>query len=69
MEKTDLTFISTDDLVVELMKRHDACIVTGVKFTDVKGDYKIMKRYGGHHFSLLALATKIIHDINMDVKE
>lgn len=60
----DLTFVPTLQLVEELKKRHDALIVCGVRFTDVKGAYKVLRVHNGHRFVCLSLLSNMESIIN-----
>ena len=62
----DITFASTEDLIAELLKRHDAMIITGTRFTNKNGEYIEVRRWVGHHYSLLALASHVMHVLNRE---
>lgn len=61
---TDLTFVPTLQLVDELKKRHDALVLMGVRFTDVKGAYKVLRIHHGHRFVCLSLLSNLESIIN-----
>lgn len=66
LEKIDLTFVQTDAMLDELMKRHDAMVFTGVRFTKVNGDY-IVKRYrNGNRFVCCGLMDTFQHMIEQE---
>ena len=65
MEETNaLTFSSTEDLLKELHKRHDALIVSGVKFTNVNGEYVLTRFFRGHHIVCLGLLNNMSSVVN-----
>jgi hypothetical protein len=65
-EKFDLTFCSSDELVKELNKRHDALIISGVKFTNINGEYKVIRNYFGHRLVCLGLLSNMSSLINIE---
>ena len=66
VRKPDLTFVDTEDIVEELIKRYDALVIVGAKFINVNGSYNILKRYGGHPFVMLALLDIVKHEVAHD---
>ena len=64
MKLEDLTFVSTAHLVEELKKRHDAIVISAVRFTDVKGAYKVLRVHNGHRFVCLSLLSNLESIIN-----
>jgi len=61
---TDLTFIQTKELIDELTKRHDALVVAGIKFTNVKGGYTVTRFHHGHRYVCLGLMANVESIIN-----
>lgn len=66
LEKIDLTFVSNDDLLNELVKRHDAIVITGVRFTKTNGDYVVMRRRNGNRFVCIGLLDTFRHLIEQE---
>lgn len=50
----DLTLIPTNDLVQELINRHDAVVLTGIKYT-TKEEYVTFRIYHGNRFTCAGL--------------
>lgn len=46
----DLSLTATSDLLEELVRRHDAVVLTGIKFTKANGEYVTFRRYAGNRF-------------------
>lgn len=46
----NLSLVPTDDLLDELFKRHDALVVTGMKFTASNGAYVTLRRFNGNRY-------------------
>lgn len=60
-----LELISTNDLLEELVRRHDAVVLTGVKFTnDRNGEYLTFCRHGGNRHACLGLLSVASHKIS-----
>lgn len=47
---TDLSLVQTSDLIEELVRRHDAVVLTGIKFTKENGEYVTFRRFNGNRF-------------------
>ena len=61
--KEDLTFTSTDSLLTELAKRHDALVVLGMRFT-TKDGYNITRYHRGHRYVCLGMLSNAQSLIN-----
>lgn len=59
----DLTFVSTQELIAELAKRHDGLVVAGIKFTSIT-NFNLTKHWGGNHFVILGILEDIKHQVN-----
>lgn len=71
--KSDLTLVSTDDLLDELSNRHDALVVSAVKFMNTKSDYVVLRRNSGNRFVCLGLldtlkSTIVDQELNSQFK-
>lgn len=62
-ETIDLTFVSTKEMIDELVKRHDGLIVAGIKFTS-QAQYILTKHWCGNHFVCLGVIEDMKHQIN-----
>ncbi len=74
----DLSLAPTSDLLEELVRRHDAVVLTGIKFTKENGEYVTFRRYHGNRFvcnGLISVVDQMIakeelaHTIAMDKSE
>lgn len=62
----DLSLVPTNDLVDEIVRRHDAVILTGIKFTQANGEYMTFRRYTGNRFVCGGLLNVINHMLAME---
>lgn len=62
-EVTDLTFISTKELIDEVARRHDGIVIAGIKFTS-QHHFKLTKHWAGNHFVCLGVLEDMKHQIN-----
>lgn len=61
--KTDLTFISSKELIDELAKRHDALVVLGMRFNKLN-QYSITRFHAGHRYVCLGMMSNMQSLIN-----
>lgn len=66
LEKIDLTFVSTDAMMDELVKRHDAIVITSVRFTKTDGAYVVLRRRNGNRFVCCGLIDTFRHMIEQE---
>ncbi len=62
-QATDLTFVSTADIIKEMAKRHDGMVIAGIKFT-TPTNFALTKYWGGNHFVCLGILEDMKHQIN-----
>lgn len=74
----DLSLVQTSDLLEEIVRRHDAVVLTGIKYTKQNGEYVTFRRFSGNRFtcngligvvSAMIAKEEINHTIAMDSSE
>lgn len=63
-QAVDLTFCQTAELIAELTKRHDAIVVTGIRFETNNGGYTVTRHHSGHRYVCLGLISNMESLIN-----
>jgi hypothetical protein len=51
----NLSTVSSNDLIQELVNRHDSIIISGIKLQDNKGNYLSLRRFNGNRLHCLGM--------------
>lgn len=63
MNNIDVSLIPVEDLIKELVRRHDGIIIAGIKFT-TQHNYVLTRHWSGNHFVCLGILEDAKHQIN-----
>lgn len=63
---SNLSLVQTNELLEELVRRHDAVVLTGIKFTKTNGEYITFRRYSGNRFMCNGLMSVLESMICME---
>lgn len=61
--KKDLTLTPTIDLINEIASRHDALVITGIRF-ETQEKYVLNRHFHGHRYICLGLLSSMENRIN-----
>lgn len=67
-DPTSITFFSTDDLIAELLTRHDAAVFGGVNFKTME-EYIVKVKHTGHSFVRLGLLEVLRDQVVREERE